>query len=92
MLLLRHPNVVSILGISENPPFIVLPYMQKRSLQNMINDKVDMSLELKLKYLCDAAKGNYLIKIKFRTQLQTHKYNQIIPNFISYLMVLIFEV
>jgi serine/threonine protein kinase len=62
---LRHPNVILMLGVSDSPPIIVLPYMQKGSLQSMIDKEIVVSLSHKLKYLVDAAKGTDF-KITFR--------------------------
>jgi len=54
---LRHPRIVPMLAICENPPFIVMPLMKKGSLQRIINTATEVPLAIKLKYIVDAARG-----------------------------------
>eukprot|EP01113_Clastostelium_recurvatum_P001523 TRINITY_DN1061_c0_g2_i1.p1 TRINITY_DN1061_c0_g2~~TRINITY_DN1061_c0_g2_i1.p1 ORF type:complete len:470 (-),score=81.51 TRINITY_DN1061_c0_g2_i1:631-1956(-) len=55
---LRHPHIILILGLSDNPKSIVMPFMKKGSLQKVLADDGDkMTFQTKLKYLIHAAKG-----------------------------------
>eukprot|EP01113_Clastostelium_recurvatum_P001520 TRINITY_DN1061_c0_g1_i1.p1 TRINITY_DN1061_c0_g1~~TRINITY_DN1061_c0_g1_i1.p1 ORF type:complete len:406 (-),score=65.96 TRINITY_DN1061_c0_g1_i1:88-1305(-) len=55
---LRHPHIILILGLSDHPKSIVMPFMKKGSLQKVLADDGDkMTFQTKLKYLIHAAKG-----------------------------------
>ena len=58
---LRHPNIILFLGAgerSDGTPFIVLEYMEKGSLQSIIDDKeLDLSIHLRLSLAHDCAEG-----------------------------------
>lgn len=56
---LKHPHVLLMLGICDVPPCVVLPLMKKGSLQKIINDKANIPLSTKIKYLTDSAKGKF---------------------------------
>lgn len=54
---LQHPNIVLMLGMCKSPPSLVMPLMEKGSLQNFISKAIPIPFKLKVKYLLDSARG-----------------------------------
>eukprot|EP01095_Lingulamoeba_sp_RSL-Kostka_P001500 TRINITY_DN12086_c0_g1_i1.p1 TRINITY_DN12086_c0_g1~~TRINITY_DN12086_c0_g1_i1.p1 ORF type:complete len:557 (+),score=118.40 TRINITY_DN12086_c0_g1_i1:74-1744(+) len=57
---LRHPNILLFMGAAKQPPniCIIMEYMERGSLQDLLQDKdLDLSLDLRKQLLLGAARG-----------------------------------
>eukprot|EP01112_Ceratiomyxa_fruticulosa_P008417 TRINITY_DN2181_c0_g1_i2.p1 TRINITY_DN2181_c0_g1~~TRINITY_DN2181_c0_g1_i2.p1 ORF type:complete len:769 (+),score=147.27 TRINITY_DN2181_c0_g1_i2:1067-3373(+) len=55
---LRHPNIVMLLGMVEEPPSIILPLMEKGSLDSVMKrESGKIGWQTKIKFFLEAARG-----------------------------------